>query len=110
MALYIKPTSVIIANLGLEPNGRVHKYFVSECAKEMDRYVPKDEGILRNYKINGKNIIYDQLYAEYQYYGIRKDGTHKVQHYTTAGTGPYWDKRMWSAKGQDIINRVQKII
>ena len=110
MAVYIKPTSQIIANLGLDVNGRVYKYFVNECAREMDRFVPKDIGNLRDYKIDGRYIIYDQPYAEYQYYGIRADGTHKVEHYTTPGTGPDWDRVMWTAKGQDIINRVQRII
>ena len=31
-----------------------------------------------------------QVYAGYQWYGMRIDGTHVVEHYTTAGTGKAW--------------------
>jgi hypothetical protein len=74
----------------------------------MDKYVPKDEGTLRLYKIEGNKIIYDQPYARYQYYGVREDGTHRVQNYTTPGTGPYWDERMKSADMSDIIRRANQ--
>ena len=105
----MQPTSVIKARLGIEANGRIQKYFTNECAKAMDRFVPMDEGNLRaNVRVGTNTITYESPYARYQYYGIRDDGTHKVQKYTTPGTGPYWDKRMWSAKGQEIVAKVQK--
>jgi len=107
MPVRMQPTSVIKARLGLEPNGRIQKFFTSECAKAMDKYVPKDEGNLRLYKIEGNYIVYDQPYARYQYYGIREDSTHKVQHYTTPGTGPYWDRRMVSVDLPNIVARIQ---
>lgn len=113
MPVYMKPTSVIKANLGIQPGGKVQKFFTNECYKEMDRYVPYDKGNLRSVvsmDINGTYITYEMPYAEYQYYGIRGDGTHKVEHYTTPGTGPYWDKKMWTAKGNDIIRRTQNYI
>lgn len=31
-----------------------------------------------------------QIYAGYQWYGMRIDGTHVVEHYTTPGTGKAW--------------------
>lgn len=108
MPVEIKPTSQIKARLGIEPNGRVIRYLTSECAKKMTKYVPKREGILRLYKIEGNKIIYEQEYAEYQYYGIRKDGTRRVQHYTTPGTDTYWDERMKTADLPDIIRNVQQ--
>jgi hypothetical protein len=108
MAVELKPTSVILARLGLNPDGEVQKFFTSECAKAMDKYVPMRNGNLRDYIIEGNYIIYEQPYARYQYYGVREDGTHKVQHYTTPGTGPYWDRVMWTAKGPDIVKRVQQ--
>ena len=111
MPVYIKPTSVIKVNLGIQPGGRVQKFFTNECYKEMDRYVPMDTGNLRTIvTIQNDEIIYESPYAEYQYYGIKGDGTHKVEHYTTPGTGPYWDRRMWTAKGNDIIRRTQNYI
>lgn len=42
-------------------------------------------------------IVWDSVYALYQWYGIRADGTHPVHNYTTAGTGKQWVE---AAKGQ----------
>lgn len=107
----MKPTSVIIANLGLQPNGKVQKYFTKRCADYMDKYVPKDNGDLRtNIDIRDKSITYESPYARYQYYGVREDGTHEVHNYTTPGTGPYWDKRMVSAEMNDLVKEVQDYI
>lgn len=111
MPIKMKPTSEIKARLGIEPNGRVQKFFANACYKHMDKYVPMDEGNLRkNVDIEADKIIYKSPYARYQYYGIREDGTHKVQHYTTPGTGTYWDKRMVSAEMQDVIKEVQDYV
>lgn len=112
MPVKLQPTSVIKARLGIEPNGRVQKFFQETCYKRMDKYVPKDNGDLRtNVDLsNPEYIVYESPYARYQYYGVREDGTHKVQHYTTPGTGPYWDNRMVSAEMQDVVKEVQQYI
>jgi len=111
MPARMKPTSLIIARLGLEPNGKAQKFFTETCYKHMDKYVPKDNGDLRTIvDIQANSITYEQEYAKYQYYGVREDGTHKVNHYTTPGTGPYWDRRMWSAESEDVIREVQDYI
>ncbi len=111
MSVKMNPTGVIKARLGLEPNGRVQKFFTDTCYKHMDKYVPMDEGNLRTIvDISNSYIIYESPYAEYQYYGQRADGTHQVQNYTTPGTGPYWDKRMVSAEMQDVVKEVQDYV
>ena len=111
MPVIMKPTSVIKANLGIEPNGRVQKFFTNTCYRYMDKYVPRDEGTLRTVvDIQSNTITYEMPYARYQYYGVRDDGTHKVKHYTTSGTGPYWDERMWSAEGVSVASEVQRYI
>ena len=113
MPVRMQPTSVIEAHLGIEPNGRVQKFFTNSCYRHMDKYVPMDKGALRDMVVVGNTTItYLMPYARYQYYGIRGDGTHKVNpdNYTTRGTGPYWDKRMWSAEGKDIVKEVQKYV
>lgn len=111
MPVKLQPTSVIKAHLGIEPNGRVQKFFTNTCYKHMDKYVPKDEGNLRtNVSIDDNSITYESPYARYQYYGVREDGTHQVHNYTTPGTGPYWDKRMVSAEMQDVVREVQNYI
>ena len=111
MPVKMQPTSVIKANLGIEPNGKVQKFFTNTCYRYMDKYVPKDNGLLREIvTIDSNSITYEQEYASYQYYGERKDGSHKVSNYTTPGTGPYWDKRMVSAEMQDVVAEVQNYV
>ena len=111
MPVKMQPTSKIISRLGIEPNGKVQKFYTNTCYKYMDKYVPMDEGNLRTVvDIQPNSITYESPYAKYQYYGIRKDGTHKVVNYTTPGTGTYWDKRMVSAEMQDVVKEVQDYI
>ena len=107
----MKPVGVIKARLGIEPNGRVQKFFTNTCYRHMDKYVPMDKGNLRTIvNIQDNTITYESPYAKYQYYGIRKDGTHEVKYYTTPGTGTYWNKRMWSVEKDDVIEEVQDYI
>ena len=111
MPVKLNPASQIKARLGIEPNGRVQKFFTNTCYKHMDKYVPKDEGNLRTIvDIESNSITYESPYAKYQYYGMRDDGTHVVKKYTTPGTGTYWDKRMVSAEMKDVVKEVQDYV
>lgn len=104
----LKPVSVIKANLGIEPNGRIHKYFTERCRDYMnEKYVPEDTGTLINtsYVDSQCNIVYQQKYAHAQYVGVVNGG--EVKNYTKPGTGPYWDKRMVSADMPQIVKEVQ---
>jgi hypothetical protein len=112
MPVKMQPTSVIKVNLGIDPNGRVQRFFATTCAKHMDKYVPFDTGALARYHIEGGNkIVYNQLYARYQYYGISKNGKHlnyqKDKHPLATS---YWDKHMWTAENQDVVKEVQNYI
>lgn len=108
MPVSFKPTSVIKAKLGIDPNGRVQSFFTNTCYKHMDKYVPMDNGDLRtNVDIGSSFIVYESPYAHAQYVGYT---TGPVRNYTTPGTGPYWDRRMKSAEMQDIIKEVQDYI
>lgn len=101
----IKPISEIHAGLGIEPNGPVQRFFTDTCRKHMDKYVPMDTGMLRDTTTMGADYItYEQPYAHVQYVGYT---TGPVVNYTTPGTGPYWDKQMWTAEGEDVIKEVQ---
>lgn len=121
MEIKLKPTSVIIANLGLENGGEVHKWFTNTCALHMDKYVPYRNGPLaKTVVINGvtnkvnvttDTITYAQPYAEYVYYGLSRSG--KPLHYTDFPhdmAGPYWDKRMWNAERKVIEKEVENYI
>ena len=109
MPVKLKPTSEIKARLGIEPNGRVQKFFTNTCYKHMDKYVPQRDGNLRTIvDIQSDSITYEQDYAKYQYNGISKSG--KPLNYKTPGTGPYWDKRMVSAEMEQVVQEVQDYI
>ena len=67
----LKPISEIKADLGIEPNGKVQKYFTERCYQHMDKYVPKDIGALRETVVKGTDYIkYNVPYAHAQYVGI----------------------------------------
>ena len=105
----MKPISVIKANLGIEPNGRIQKFFTDTCYKHMDKYVPMDTGDLSDIVTRTTNTItYEMHYAHYQYKGISKKGNplnyHKDKHPLATS---YWDKKMWSAEGSTIVREVQ---
>lgn len=109
MSVKIQPTSVIKVNLGIEPNGKVQKFFTNTCYRYMDKYIPKDNGLLREIvTLTSNSITYEQEYAHAQYIGEVNGG--KVVNYTTPGTGPYWDKRMVSADMQNVVAEVQDFI
>ena len=104
----MKPISTIKANLGIDVGGKVQRFFTDTCARYMDKYVPMDTGMLRTNIDKGANYItYESPYAHAQYVGFTKG---PVRNYTTPGTGPYWDKKMWSAEGQDVVREVQKYV
>lgn len=101
--------SRIKADLGIDVNGKVQKFFTATCAKHIDKYVPKDTGALRrNTDIKSDSITYQSPYAHAQYVGMVRGG--EVRNYTTPGTGPYWDKRMVSAEMQDVVKEVQDYV
>lgn len=104
----LKPINTIIADLGVEPNGKVQKFFTNTCYRYMDKYVPMDTGNLRTVVTIGPNYVeYEMPYAHYQYVGQREDGSHKIKNHTTAGTTTYWDIRMWNVEKDNIIDEVQ---
>lgn len=116
MPVEMKPVSQIKARLGLEPDGRVQKFFTNTCYKHMDKYVPFDEGSLSTIvDIQPSWITYEQEYASYQYYGVRKDGSHPINEanrnrdFHPLATS-YWDKHMVSAEMKDIVKEVQDYV
>lgn len=53
-------------------------------------------------------VVYDSVYALYQWFGVRADGSHPVHHYTTPGTGKQWvetAKAAFGARWQEIAQK-----
>ena len=80
--MYLKPIGEIKANLGIDTNGKVQRFFTDTCYKHMDKYVPRDTGNLRDNVDKGADYItYESPYAHAQYIG-EVNGS-PVQNYTT---------------------------
>lgn len=113
--LVMKPKSEIIKRLNLEEKGKVQSFFTETCKKYMDPYVPYREGPLADdaYIEDKNKIVYDQLYAKYQYKGVRDDGTRRI-HKRTRTIHPrassYWDKKMWVVHKHQIEKIMEKAI
>ena len=79
------------------------KYVLAEqMLADSEKFVPYSAGSSQsagNLRESGKIVkgeggalylVWDTVYALYQWFGVRADGTHRVRHYTTAGTGRQW--------------------
>ena len=117
MSIRINSLDKIKRRLNIQDNGPAHAYFTELCYKKMDEFVPmsgnKSETSLRTTVVlTTDSITYASSYASYQYFGQRKDGSHKVnpKNYTTPGTGKHWDKKMKTAYMKDIVKEVKNFV
>ena len=72
----------------------------AEGLRESGKIVQGEEGALY--------LVWDVVYALYQWYGIRADGTHRVTHYTTPGTGKQWveaARAQYGDRWRDIMQK-----
>ena len=101
-------TQKILLKRYLNKNGEAQTKFTQEVAKESKNYIPFKTGRLKDSMIELKvnRIIYHAPYARKQYYsnkGLGRQGT------ALGGLrGKYWDKRMWSNKGDKIVQTIAK--
>lgn len=136
LKLKLRPKEKIKERLGINESGRVQKFFTHTCRVHMDKYVPFDNGnlALRVWE-ESKSLHYLSPYAHYQYEGrvmgpnvpIKRDGIIvgwfspiKPKYYTGQAinyntdkhslAGPHWDKRMWSAEKDKVIQELQDYI
>lgn len=104
MPVYIDSFDKLYKKLKIEDNGEAQAFLTNTCYKKMDKYVPMRDGLLRTVvSLTPNSITYESEYASYQYYGEWEDGTHIATHYTTPGTGPYWDRKMLSVEEDNIV-------
>jgi hypothetical protein len=113
----------MLAKRGLIPTGQAQKFFTMTCAKEMDPYVPMQQGTLKNTRIIGQDTVkYNTPYAKFQFHGKvmiapsgstwarkgeRKEAT--IMNLTYHGApkrGFYWERRMWADKKVKVLRQV----
>lgn len=136
LKLKLRPKEKIKERLGINESGKAQKFFTHTCRVHMDKYVPFDNGnlALRVWE-EPKSLHYLSPYAHYQYEGrvmgpnvpIKRDGIVvgwfspiKPKYYTGQAinyntdkhslAGPHWDKRMWSAEKDKVIQELQDYI
>jgi hypothetical protein len=64
---------------------------------DSEQYVPlltdnlRESGHVVKGETSGRfYLVWDTVYALYQWFGVRADGSHPVHNYTTSGTGKQW--------------------
>lgn len=92
----------------LNQNGKAQQYFTKQVAAKSEPYIPFDTGRLKDIDvtIETKRIIYSAPYAKKQYYsnkGMGKGGLHNG-----GLRGSRWIPRMWTQKGDEIVQSVAK--
>lgn len=118
MKIEMKPTSLILANHGLDKNGDVQRYHTNNVMRRMAEYMPYLTGASIKLMINQTSldtgqIVLQEPQARYLYYGkvmvgkAPKTVTDRDLNYTKTKNqlaGSFWDRRMWAAEG-DVIQR-----
>lgn len=103
--IQIDKTQKILLKRYLNKNGEAQVKFTKEVAKNCNNYVPFLTGRLKDMCIELKTdkIIYNAPYAAKQYY-TNKGGN------KGALRGKMWDKRMWSDKGDRIVQTIADFV
>ena len=113
-------TNKILKVRGLGGSKEAQKYLASEVKRLCDPYVPKQQGNLKNNATiagDGSQLVYNQPYAHYQYYGQVMAGR-APKHYTGESLsyhgapmrGAQWEKRMLADKSKDLERSVEAYI
>lgn len=99
--IQIDKTEKILLKRYLNKNGQAQVEFTKEVAKECNNYVPFLTGRLKDMSVELKTdkIIYNAPYATKQYYTNKGGNRGSLR-------GKYWDKRMWSDKGDRIVQTI----
>lgn len=104
----------ILSNLGLNPGGDVHKFFMIRARERMKPYMPYrefgsfEDTIDQNTDFENARFIIDLEYARKLYNGIAPSGN--PINYTKRPhpkAGPYFDRMMMAAEGEALVREVQ---
>ena len=90
----------IISKYGLNEKGNTRLYLANRAFVRMQKYVPLDTGALSTtVTVRPGSVTYEQPYAHKQY--VSNNGK-------KAPRGKYWDRKMWSAEGDQLTKEVEK--
>lgn len=98
----------IVDKYGLGKDGDLRLFLANNCFRRMVKYTPWREGIMATHvTVKPGKVIYEQDYANYQYRGARRDGSHPVRKYTKKGTSSYWPEKMFNAEKDVIVQELE---
>lgn len=118
----MKPVNTILTRLGVNKTGDVQMQVTKIINHRITRYMPFRTGVLATklkYIKSPTEIEVAARYATYQYYGkvmvgkapktvtdrdLKYDKTENPQ------AGPFWDKRLMAAEGQQIVAEIQEYV
>lgn len=102
MAVIVKTDRQKMRRIMGQASDRAMYALAEQMLADSERFVPYSAGSIQsagNLRESGKVVkgengvfylVWDTVYALYQWYGVRADGSHKVRNYTTPGTGKQW--------------------
>ena len=102
MAVIVKTDRQKMRRIMGQASERAAYALAEQMLADSERFVPYSAGSIQsagNLRESGKVVkgengvfylVWDTVYALYQWYGVRADGSHKVRNYTTPGTGKQW--------------------
>lgn len=97
----IDSASKIKKRLGIEKNGKAQLFLATEATKRMDKYVPKDSGVLKDsHDIEPHKITYFQPYARKQFYTNKGKGIR----------GKKWHLKMLSAEKKMLVKDIENYV
>lgn len=70
-------------------------------------HILSDSGRIREAEPGAWELVWGIVYALYQWFGVRADGTHVVKRYTKSGTGKAWVDQAIAAHRDDWQTVVQ---
>lgn len=113
-------TARILKQRGLGGDHRAQVFLASEVKRLSDKYVPMQQGLLKNQAViasDGSTLTYTQPYAHYQYYGEvmagrapKKYTGKELTYHGAPMRGPRWDKRMMADKSNEVVNNLKEYI
>lgn len=107
MALTLKYTledfdkDKIVNKFNMQKGGSAQLFLSNECFRRMDKYVPKDTGLLKGtVTVKPGSVTYEQQYAHRQYTTNKGKGLR----------GKYWDQKMLSAEKNMLVKDVENYV
>ena len=91
----------IVNKYNMQKNGNAQLFLSNECFRRMDKYVPKDTGLLKStVTVKPGSVTYEQPYAHKQYTTNKGKGLR----------GKYWDQKMLSAEKKMLVKDVENYV